>query len=167
MAARPGVRRLIREAHVAGLRLGVATTTTRQSLQALLSALIDPQAPDWFAVKVTGDMVAAKKPDPAAYGVALQMLGVGAADCLAFEDSRVGLAAARAAGLATIVTPSHHLADDDTTGALAVISDLGEPDRPYRHIAGRGAGVGWVTVSVLGQWHADAGKGPEAFAEQR
>ena len=159
------MRRLIREAHAAGLGLGVATTTTRQSLQALLSALIDPQAPDWFTVKVTGDMVAAKKPDPAAYLVALRTLGVGAADCLAFEDSRVGLAAARAAGLATIVTPSHHLADDDTTGALAVVSDLGEPDRPYRHIAGRGAEAGWVTVPVLDQWHADAAKDREAYAQ--
>ncbi|HEY9347444.1 MAG TPA: hypothetical protein VIQ53_19130, partial [Inquilinus sp.] len=43
--------------------------------------------------------------------------------------------------------------------ALAVLSDLGEPDAPYRHLGGAGAGEGWVTVEALGRWVEEGGIG--------
>jgi hypothetical protein len=42
--------------------------------------------------------------------------------------------------------------DQDFTGAFALLSDLGEPDRPYRHIAGAGAGEPVVTPEALTRW---------------
>jgi HAD superfamily hydrolase (TIGR01509 family) len=42
------------------------------------------------------------KPAPDAFLVAAERLGVAPADCLAFEDTELGIAAATAAGMATV-----------------------------------------------------------------
>ena len=59
---------------------------------------------------------------------ALDRLALGAAECVAIEDSNVGLRAALAAGLPTVVTVSDYTADDDFTGANAVVTCLGADD---------------------------------------
>lgn len=121
---RPGVRDLLQTARRAGLRLAVATTTSRPNVDALLAATLGPQGPSLFDVVAAGDEAAAKKPAPDIFLLALARLGLEARDCLAFEDSRNGLEAALAAGLATVVTPSAYTADQDFSGALAVLPDL-------------------------------------------
>jgi beta-phosphoglucomutase len=57
---------------------------------------------DHFDVVVTGDDVEFRKPHPEAYLKAAQLLGVAPQDCLAFEDSDVGVASARDAGTSII-----------------------------------------------------------------
>jgi hypothetical protein len=57
--------------------------------------------------------------------------------------------AALGAGLKVIATPGIYTADDDFTGASSVISDLGEPYRSHRHIAGWDWPQGFVSISVL------------------
>ncbi len=52
---RPGVRRLLREARAAGLRLAIATTTAPASLNALLECAL-PEERHWFEVIGAGDM---------------------------------------------------------------------------------------------------------------
>jgi beta-phosphoglucomutase-like phosphatase (HAD superfamily) len=42
------------------------------------------------------------------------------------EDSEIGLAAARAAGMACIVTKSSYTVDEDFTGASRVVDELGD-----------------------------------------
>jgi beta-phosphoglucomutase-like phosphatase (HAD superfamily) len=44
--------------------------------------------------------------------------------CLAFEDSSNGLRAATAAGLSTVITPTHFTAHHDFSAALRVLPDL-------------------------------------------
>lgn len=56
-----------------------------------------------FAAVVSGDEVAAAKPDPAIYLAALQRLGCGPAAAAVVEDAPNGIAAARAAGIALVV----------------------------------------------------------------
>ena len=58
-----------------------------------------------FDVQVWGDDVQSSKPDPEGYLKALSLLGVDAADGLAFEDSETGRQAAVAAGLAVLEVP--------------------------------------------------------------
>lgn len=124
---RPGVARLIDEARHSGVALAIATTTSRVNLLALLDSVFGPGASGWFAAIVTGEDVAVKKPDPEVYRHALAALALDPHDCVAIEDSRPGLAAARAAGIATIVTPSHYTKGDDFSGAALVLPDLGDP----------------------------------------
>lgn len=149
---RPGVARLIREAKAAGVPLAIATTTSLPNVEALLSAALGADALRLFDVIGAGDVVPAKKPAPDIYNYVLQRLDLSARLCVAFEDSTNGVRSARAAGLRTIVTPGIYTDGDDFSGALAVVSDLGEPDAPYRHLAGAGAGDRMVTLEALGRW---------------
>ncbi len=56
-----------------------------------------------FDAIVTQDEVAAGKPAPDGYLRALEILGVEAARCVAYEDTSSGMASARAAGITEIV----------------------------------------------------------------
>jgi HAD superfamily hydrolase (TIGR01509 family) len=131
--ARPGVTRLLRELAGAGIRLGVATAGTRSWVLHLLDRVF----PDIvFQAVVTTTDVAAGKPDPECYQVALDRLGVGPGAALAVEDSAPGLASATAAGLATVVVTNDYTADHDTTAAALVLDGFGPEARvrsdPYR-----------------------------------
>jgi HAD superfamily hydrolase (TIGR01509 family) len=121
---RPGVARLIAEARAAGLRLAVATTTTRANLLALLDGATGGAGHHWFEVMACADDAPVKKPDPQVYRFVLERLGLPAADCLAVEDTRNGVLAARGAGIGVVVTRSAYSADDDVAGAWAVWPDL-------------------------------------------
>jgi len=151
-ALRPGVARLIREARAAGVPLAIATTTSLPNVEALLQSSLGPDALGLFAAIGAGDVVPAKKPAPDIYNYVLARLGLPAAGCVAFEDSTNGVRSARAAGLPTVVTPGLYTEGDDFSGALAVLSDLGEPGAPYRHIAGAGADDPMVTLAALARW---------------
>ncbi len=123
-ALRPGVLRLIGEGRARGLRLAIVTTTSRANVEALLSAAFGATGPGLFAATVSGEDVRRKKPDPEAYEIALRRLALPAEACVAFEDSRNGLLAARAAGVRTVVTPSLYSAGEDFSEAWLVASDL-------------------------------------------
>jgi HAD superfamily hydrolase (TIGR01509 family) len=131
---RPGVKRLLAEARDAGLTLGVATTTTPENVTALLRHSLAADGPEWFDVIAAGDIVPAKKPAPDIYVWAMEKLGLGPEACLAFEDSENGLRASLGAGLRTVVTVNDYTRDHDFTGALAVLTDLGEMDAPYTRL---------------------------------
>ncbi len=156
-ALRPGVRRLIAEARTAGVPVAIATTTSLLNVEALVRTTLGPDSLDWFAAIGAGDMVAHKKPAPDVYQLVLDRLGLPGGACVAIEDSENGLASARAAGLATVVTPSVYTDDQRFDGALAVVSDLGEPGRPFRPIAGAATAPGVVTLEVLAGWCAGGG----------
>lgn len=147
---RPGVRRLLEEARAAGLILGVATTTTPENVTALLKHSLAEDGPDWFQVIAAGDIVPAKKPAPDIYLWAMDQLRLKPEHCLAFEDSRNGIRAALGAGLKTVVTVNDYTREDDFTGALAVLSDLGEPGAPYRRLDREESGL--VDLARLRAW---------------
>jgi HAD superfamily hydrolase (TIGR01509 family) len=151
----PGVARLMREARAAGLRLAIATTTTPENVTSLLKASLAPDAESWFEVIGAGDVVPKKKPAPDIYTWVLERMNLPAAACLAFEDSANGLRASLAAGLATLVTESEYTLDHDFTGAFAVLSDLGEPDRPAQVRRGDMHGKTFVDVELLKTWHRE------------
>jgi HAD superfamily hydrolase (TIGR01509 family) len=121
---RPGVARLVTQARAAGTRLAIATTTSPENVTVLLDACFGPGATAWFEVIGAGDVVPRKKPAPDIYTWVVERLDLRPEECLAVEDSAVGLRAAVAAGLPTVVTQNPYTASDDTTGALAVLADL-------------------------------------------
>lgn len=123
--ARPGVARLIAQAHEAGVRTGIVTTAAREGVDALLEAVL-PAAAGAIEPIVAGEDVAAKKPAPDGYTQALRRLGCPAGRCIAVEDSANGLAAARAAGLPTLVTVNEWTRGEPFPGALAVLEHLND-----------------------------------------
>ncbi|MGX9295131.1 HAD-IA family hydrolase [Tsukamurella paurometabola] len=54
------------------------------------------------AVRVTAEDVRASKPDPEGFLRGAELLGIDPADCIVFEDSEAGIAAARAAGMRVV-----------------------------------------------------------------
>jgi HAD superfamily hydrolase (TIGR01509 family) len=153
---RPGIRRLLEEARAAGLRLAIATTTTAENVTALLRYSLAPDAESWFEVIAAGDIVPAKKPAPDIYFWALERMNLDPAECLAFEDSENGLKSSLGAGIKTLVTVNDYTADHAFPGALAVLSDLGEPGQSCQVFSGGLGGKAYVDVALLRQWHESA-----------
>jgi HAD superfamily hydrolase (TIGR01509 family) len=147
IAFRPGVRRIVREAHAAGVRLAIVTTAARAGVDAILDR--EPELRDAFAFIAAGDVVPRKKPAPDIYAYTLEKIGAQAQRCVAVEDAAIGLRAARSAGIVTLVTVSDYTRGEDFTGAAAVLSDLGEPEAPAEALAGPGPPDGFVDVAYL------------------
>ena len=81
------------------LKTALVTTASRTNVDALIDA---HGLRSLFDTIVTGDDVTAHKPDPAAYLMASERLGLPPQQCIAFEDSDIGVASARAAGMGVV-----------------------------------------------------------------
>jgi HAD superfamily hydrolase (TIGR01509 family) len=101
IAALPGARRLVAEVAAAGVPYALVTSSERVVMEAVLR-----QLKVTFPVIVTGDDVAATKPDPEPYRQAAARLGADPRRCAAIEDSPNGVASAQAAGCLTIAVPN-------------------------------------------------------------
>ena len=126
VSLRPGVLKLMDEASAQGVQLAIATTTSPVNIAALLRRAVGP---DWrLNFTAIGDASTAplKKPHPQVYLQMLSALRLPASQCLAFEDSSNGLRAATAAGLSTVMTPTHFTVHHDFSAALRVLPDLAE-----------------------------------------
>ena len=136
MALRPGVARLLHEAHDAGLRLAIATTTSLENVTALLRTTLGADGPGLFECIGAGDMVPVKKPAPDVYRLVLDRMRLPAGACLAFEDTPNGLRAARGAGIPTVITTSLYGGTAGFEDALMVVDGLGGTDAPCRVLRG-------------------------------
>ena len=151
LPGRPGVRRLALEAHKAGWVLAVCSTSAAPSVQAVLDTVMGPDLAAKFAGVFAGDIVAAKKPSPDIYNHAAAALGLSHNNCVVVEDSRNGLRAAHAAGMACIITTNALTEHEDFSEAALVVDSLGEPHVPARVVANRSAAQphGMVDVADL------------------
>ncbi len=148
---RPGVRRLIVQAHSDGLKLALVTNASQRSLAPFLNHTLGQDLLRCFEFIVSGEQVEHKKPAPDLYLEALSRLGMTTDACLAIEDSAMGLCAAVAAGIRVLVTMNSDTLEHDFTAATAVVSGLGEPENPWNVIrdSGRLNGARWATPSAL------------------
>jgi HAD superfamily hydrolase (TIGR01509 family) len=126
---RPGVLDWLDEARDLGLKVGLASSSSAAWVSRFLDRL---GLRDHFATLATRERVTRSKPDPALYEVALEDLGVAAADALAVEDSPNGITAAKAAGLFCVAVPNPMTAPFPLTGADLQLSSL--LDRPLREV---------------------------------
>jgi len=134
LPARPGVARLAADAAEAGWSLAVASTSAEASVRKVLEHVVGVIAAKRFEV-LAGDVVPAKKPDPAIYRLTVERLDLPLEELLAIEDSRPGLLAADRAGLRCLVTVSHFTRDHDFREAAGVVSSLGDERDPARVLA--------------------------------
>ncbi|HEX9984462.1 MAG TPA: HAD family phosphatase [Thermoanaerobaculia bacterium] len=120
----PGVERVVRELHARGLTLAVTSSAVGDAIDAILRRL---GLRDYFALIVDGSEVVNGKPDPEAYLLTMRRLGVTAEECIVFEDSHVGVVAAKAAGAYTIaVRNPRALQRQDLSAADVVLEGMGE-----------------------------------------
>jgi HAD superfamily hydrolase (TIGR01509 family) len=150
LPGRPGIARVVSEAIDAGWTLAVASTSAEESVRAVLEHAVGTDHAARFSV-FAGDVVPAKKPDPAIYDLAIEQLGLTPRDAIVIEDSRNGLLAAVGAGLRCVVTLSSYTAEEDMSEAVMVVTSLGDPGEPAVVLADRaGAAPGeLVTLADL------------------
>lgn len=146
---RPGISRLIHELRQEKVKLAIATTTTMENVTALLKSTLGEESIGWFDVIGAGDIVPMKKPAPDIYHWVLNQLQLTAQQCIAIEDSENGLKSAQAAHLTTLITVSGYTRLQDFSGAIMVLSDLGEPSQPCTHIDGVTLDQEWIDYKIL------------------
>jgi HAD superfamily hydrolase (TIGR01509 family) len=149
---RPGIKRLVTKALDAGWRLAVASTSSEVAVRAILEHVVGVDHAARFDPVLAGDCVAHKKPAPDIYLLALDRLGLPAAEVLAIEDSSNGLLSARAAGLTCLVTVSDYTRDEDHSAAALVVSSLGDPGGEPIRVLSDPNGIcpgDYVTLQVL------------------
>jgi HAD superfamily hydrolase (TIGR01509 family) len=128
---RPGIARIVDDAHAAGVRLAVCTTSAPDSVDGVLD-LLGAKRKAYFQHVLAGDVVAKKKPDPEIYNLAKERLGLAGRECLVIEDSRNGMLAALGAGMHCVITTSTYTKDEDFSGAAKIVPELGDP--PNVHV---------------------------------
>ena len=99
---RPGAYELLRAVRAAGIPTALVTSTGRK----LVEVALDTLGRENFDAVVCGDEVRSHKPDPEPYRTAAGLLGVRIEDCVAIEDSPVGVASAVASGAAVLAVPA-------------------------------------------------------------
>jgi HAD superfamily hydrolase (TIGR01509 family) len=101
---------------------GLATSASRWSVTA---ALRDLGLTPHFPVVVTADDVDRGKPDPEVYLTAAARLGVEPLACIVFEDSVVGVEAARRAGMRAVgLATAYTEAELTEAGAVRVLANF-------------------------------------------
>ncbi|MBQ0977956.1 MULTISPECIES: HAD family hydrolase [Micromonospora] len=119
----PGIVGWLDRAAELGLRLAVASSSPVTHVRTMLDrAGLRAR----FEVLATGEEVAAHKPDPAVYLLALDRLGLPAEEAVAFEDTAHGMAAAHAAGLRCVAVPNPHADGAHFTAADLLLPSAAE-----------------------------------------
>lgn len=121
--AMPGAIELLRSLHGAGFRLAVGSSGPPQNVRMVIERL---GAEGLFEATVTGDDVTRGKPDPEVFLLAAERLGVPPARSAVIEDAPAGVAAANAAGMASVGLVSTGRKPEDLVAARAVVRSLRE-----------------------------------------
>ena len=118
----PGVAEFVQTLVRLGVPRAVGTSASRGDVENLLGALALRRH---FEIIVTAEDVRFGKPDPEVYLECARRLGSPPAVCLVFEDSLVGVQAARRAGMRAIGVTTAHTAEELLgAGAEATIADF-------------------------------------------
>jgi HAD superfamily hydrolase (TIGR01509 family) len=124
MEPMPGITALVDGLVAAQVPRAVASAA---SARWVMRALEDLGLSSSFDAVVTGDQVARPKPAPDVYVEAARRLGIAPERAVALEDSGPGLAAARAAGMRTVVIPHRlNLGTHDFEGADLRVSSAAD-----------------------------------------
>ena len=125
LAPQPGVRALIAACRQRGLPVAVASSSRHIWVDLKLAAIGLTGA---FDLVLGGDDVTRGKPEPDIYLKAAAGLGLPPEQCIAIEDSPIGIAAAVAAGTCTIAVRTDYTRHLDVSQAHAILETLEDFD---------------------------------------
>lgn len=121
----PGARDLLASARIAGLKTALVTSASRKRMESVLDIFNIRQR---FDATVCDEDVFASKPDPQIYLTAAEKLRVNPTDCIAIEDSRSGVLAAKNAGMRCIGFKYSKHTIEDLSMADTIVSAFSEID---------------------------------------
>ncbi|HXI13915.1 MAG TPA: HAD family phosphatase [Thermoanaerobaculia bacterium] len=120
----PGVGDLVSALRRRGLLLAVTSSGMRDYIELVLRRF---DLTDCFNRVVAGDQVSKPKPDPEPYLKTAELLGVGPGRCVVFEDSSVGVEAAKAAGMYCVAVRNLYVrSPQDLARADRIVTTLRE-----------------------------------------
>jgi len=99
----PGVEDYLKAARQLGLKIGLASSSSRRWVMGHLTRI---SLVDYFECICASDNVERIKPDPELYLSVLRGLEVDANEAIALEDSPIGISAAKGAGLYCVAVPN-------------------------------------------------------------
>ena len=111
----PGALELVRELQSQGVKTGLVSASPRN----IVNAVLDNLGHDLFPFSISSDDVEKTKPNPDCYLKAAVMTDSDIQNCLVFEDSLTGMAAATSSGAYLIAVP--HLVTIDESAKVRVI----------------------------------------------
>lgn len=113
---KPGLAVFIRELYESGIKIALATSNTRRILDEVFERV---GLQKFFEVTTTGEEVELKKPAPDLFLLTANKLRKDPSECLVFEDSKAGIAAAHSAGMRVVA-----IARDQKHAAILKDADL-------------------------------------------
>ena len=150
---RPGVRRLIDELKKNNIRMSLVSSTTEENLHNLFQIGLNVNPGDWFEIIGHGDCTKFKKPSPEIYHWVLEKMKLPAGGCVAIEDAPRGVDSAVSAGLKVIITPSKYTNQEIFEKGDLVLSDLGEPGKPFKVLKGDVFNKSFVDLGLIKKMH--------------
>ena len=114
-----------------GIKLGLASSSVREQIDAILKNLSEnnEQNIDFqkvFDVTVGGNEVSQKKPAPDIYHKVIETLGIERDKCLAIEDSKAGILSAKSNDITCIALKNQYLKENESNTADLVIHSIHE-----------------------------------------
>lgn len=104
-----GLLEIIQEFKAMGLTIAVGSSGMSKNVDFVLEKCGITQ---YFDAIANGDMISKAKPDPEVFLLAAKLLGREPHECLVFEDSFAGVAAARAAGMKVVALTTTYPRED-------------------------------------------------------
>jgi HAD superfamily hydrolase (TIGR01509 family) len=121
---RPGVADLITACQYDGIKVAWCTCTSIDHVDGVMTGLRGSLPLSQLDTVITIDNITRPKPAPDAYLACLEQLHLRAGEVVAIEDTPTCIAAAKAAGIVTVATPSAMALDQDCTEADWVVPSL-------------------------------------------
>ncbi len=147
---RDGVLRLINELSCFDIDQFIVTTSGRDSLDPFINSSLSSHL-HYFSRIITYEDVSKHKPFPDAYQLAVKLSKKSEVNCLAIEDSTIGVEAARGANLNCLLTlpPWEQSIQNITRKANACVTSLGNNLNPINLIYGKKLITNNVDVEYL------------------
>ena len=123
MEAMPGLYELIDWLEGLGMRIGLASSSPIEDIQAILGYI---DLADHFAAVMSSVGLAHGKPHPEVFLLTAQELGVDPRRCVVLEDSGRGVEAAKRASMVCIAMPNRFTEHQDFSSAYSIEGDLFE-----------------------------------------
>lgn len=118
-----GIVELIQELHGRAVKIGLASSSPRIFIEAVLNKFGITR---FFDCIMSGEEVRNGKPAPDVYVETANLLGVSADRCVVLEDSKHGVAAAKAAGMKCIGFQNPNSGHQDLSNADFVVHSINE-----------------------------------------
>ena len=112
-----GVKEILTKAKQEGYKLAVCSSSTKPMILANLQGM---EIIDFFDVILSSDEFEIPKPNPEIYLHAMEKLNLKAKDCVIYEDSKIGIEAAKASGCLTVARIDNRFGQDQSEADILV-----------------------------------------------